>query len=100
MSTKLVLQDALKEAGVESVDPIEEFKTNRATIELVRSLFDDWIIGLRGERVDSGADYYECPGCHAEHRIQGYSSSSAHITDVKHYEDCKLVKLYNLIKSG
>ena len=65
---------------------------------LLEDLFDDNSIGVIGEKNDNGADSYYCPCCLASETTSGNASRSAAINHIEHEPDCKLIKLYTLVK--
>jgi hypothetical protein len=54
-------------------------------------------ISLSGHRVDNGADYVQCPCCHAIMDVQGFVGNYGNdITMIEHNEDCALYKLWEM----
>lgn len=65
--------------------------------ELLEGMFNNHEIGCIGKRNNNGGDSYFCPSCFSSEYTMGYAYSTAHISDIKHKDDCKLNQLYEFI---
>jgi len=69
-------------------------------IELVGFLIRDRAIGNQAVRGGMGnADYYACPGCRRNTRIQGYHWGNESYDYGDHEEDCDFIKLGRMVEA-
>lgn len=68
-------------------------------LTLLRQAFLTTEIGVVARVVSNGADYFECPCCHAQRKEQGHLCGKEGIDTVEHREDCALFKAHKLLEA-